>query len=56
MFDKHGQTALREFSETMYREYGVRVAILAGYCDSQGEPTITLYVSNSMLLLSNASL
>ncbi|KAI9433116.1 hypothetical protein H4582DRAFT_2082572 [Lactarius indigo] len=33
MFEKHGIHTIRDFSETMYRQYGVRVAILGGYCD-----------------------
>ncbi|KAI9438332.1 hypothetical protein H4582DRAFT_2057761 [Lactarius indigo] len=40
MFGKHGINTMRDFSESMYRQYGVRVAILAGYCDSDGEPAI----------------
>jgi hypothetical protein len=42
MFEKHGHNALREFSENMYRQYGVRIAVLAGYCDGDGEPAILL--------------
>ena len=56
MFEKHGISTLREFSEMMYRQYGVRVAVLAGYCDAEGESAIMLYVSNFVLkylLLSN---
>jgi hypothetical protein len=33
---------LWEFSKLMYRQYGVHVAILAGYCNAEGEPAITL--------------
>lgn len=56
MFEKHGMGILREFSEVMYRQYGVRVAVLVGYCDAEGESAITLCVSNfvpNFLLLSN---
>lgn len=42
MFEKHGPRALREFSENMYRQLGVRVVILAGYCDGEGDPAIML--------------
>ena len=42
MFEKHGNTTLRDFSEIMYRQYGVRIAILVGYCDGEGEPAIML--------------
>ena len=44
MFAKHGHGVLQEFSELMYQKFGVQVAILAGYCDSEGDPTIMLYV------------
>ncbi len=53
MFEKHGINTMRDFSESMYRQYGVRVAILAGYCDTDGEPAIMLYVSKSIYLQSN---
>ena len=46
MFVKHGVNTLAEFSETMYHQYGVRVAILVGYCDNEGDSSITLQVSN----------
>ena len=42
MFGKHGMSTLREFTEMMYYQYGVWVAVLLGYCDVEGEPTITL--------------
>ena len=42
MFEKHGPRALWEFSENMYRQLGVRVVILAGYCDGEGDPAIML--------------
>ena len=42
MFKKHGPRALREFSENMYRQLGVRIVILAGYCDGEGDPAIML--------------
>ena len=42
MFQKYGVSTLRDVSETMYRQFGVRVAILAGYCDGEGDPTIML--------------
>ena len=48
MFAKYGQGALREFSESMYQKFGVWVAVLAGYCDDEGDPTITLYVQNTL--------
>lgn len=44
MFAKHGLGTLQEFSELMYQQYGVRVAVLAGYVDQLEEPAIVLYV------------
>jgi hypothetical protein len=44
MFEKHGMGALRDFSESMYHQFGVRVAILGGYSDADGEPAIMLCV------------
>jgi hypothetical protein len=46
MFEKHGLSALHDFSESMHHQYGLRVAILGGYCDGDGEPVIMLYVYN----------
>ena len=51
MFTKHGQGALQEFSESMYYKFGVWVAILAGYCDGEGDPTIMLYVLKPPIVL-----
>ena len=42
MFEKHGVSMLWDFSETMYHQFGVRVVILAGYCDREGDPVIML--------------
>ncbi|KAI9436453.1 hypothetical protein H4582DRAFT_2078612 [Lactarius indigo] len=49
MFGKHGINTMRDFSESMYRQYGVRVAILAGYCNSDGEPAIMFHDINNEL-------
>ena len=51
MFEKHGMSTLREFSELMYHQYGVQVAVLAGYCDAEGESTIMLCASNFILFV-----
>ncbi|KAI9433196.1 hypothetical protein H4582DRAFT_2082678 [Lactarius indigo] len=48
MFEKHGIHTIRDFSETMYRQYGVRVAILGGYCDDD-RPSIMFYDNNDEL-------
>jgi hypothetical protein len=44
MFEKHGVHSVQEFSASMYKQYGVRVVILAGYMDAENDPTMTLYV------------
>ncbi|KAF8261224.1 hypothetical protein EI94DRAFT_1705707 [Lactarius quietus] len=40
------QTTLNEFSESMYLQFGMQVAILGGYCNAKGEPAIILHDSN----------
>ncbi|KAI9430702.1 hypothetical protein H4582DRAFT_2086357 [Lactarius indigo] len=49
MFGKHGINTMQDFSESMYRQYGVQVAILAGYCDSDGKPVIMFHDINNKL-------
>ncbi|KAH9012500.1 hypothetical protein EDB85DRAFT_2158986 [Lactarius pseudohatsudake] len=48
MFAKRGIDTMQDFSELMYRQYGVRVAILGGYCDNDG-PSIMFYDNNNEL-------
>ncbi|KAF8268514.1 hypothetical protein EI94DRAFT_1700174 [Lactarius quietus] len=48
-FEKHGQSTLRDFTECTYHQFGVQVAILAGYCDRNGEPAVMLYDNNDKL-------
>jgi hypothetical protein len=48
MFEKHGISMIRDFTENMYRQYGVWVAILGGYCDGDGKPAMMLYVLNTI--------
>ncbi|KAH9020903.1 hypothetical protein EDB85DRAFT_2152752 [Lactarius pseudohatsudake] len=48
MFAKHGIDTMQDFSELMYRQYGVRVAILGGYCNNDG-PSIMFYDNNNEL-------
>ncbi|KAH9030877.1 hypothetical protein EDB85DRAFT_2146391 [Lactarius pseudohatsudake] len=49
MFAKHGVSTIQDFSEMMYRQYGVWVAILAGYRDNDGEPSIMFHDCNDDL-------
>jgi hypothetical protein len=39
---------LWDFSETMYHQFGVQLAILAGCRDPEGDPTVSLYVFNQL--------
>ncbi|KAH9166667.1 hypothetical protein EDB89DRAFT_2075607 [Lactarius sanguifluus] len=48
MFAKRSIDTMQDFSETMYRQYGVRIAILGGYCDNDG-PSIMFYDNNDKL-------
>ncbi|KAH9051045.1 hypothetical protein EDB87DRAFT_1695960 [Lactarius vividus] len=45
MFEKHVINTIQDFSEIMYCQYGVHVAILGGYCDDDG-PSIMFYDNN----------
>jgi hypothetical protein len=42
MFEKYGVPTLTEISKTLYHQFGVQVAILAGYSDREGDPTVLL--------------
>jgi hypothetical protein len=44
MMEKHSMGTFREFSRYAYNQFGMRVAILAAYCDGDGDPAITLFV------------
>ncbi|KAN0139582.1 hypothetical protein V8E53_002611 [Lactarius tabidus] len=48
-FQKNGNSVLWEFSKLMYHQYRVCIAILAGYCDAEGEPAITFHDINNEL-------
>ncbi|KAF8274182.1 hypothetical protein EI94DRAFT_1696126 [Lactarius quietus] len=49
LMEKHGQSTLWDFSATMYNQFGVRVIVLAGNCDGDGEPTVMLYDINDKM-------
>ncbi|KAF8257949.1 hypothetical protein EI94DRAFT_1708448 [Lactarius quietus] len=46
LMEKYGQSTLWDFSVTMYNQFGVRVVVLAGYCDGDGESMVMLYDIN----------
>lgn len=41
---KHGSQAMKDFTSLAYRQFGMRVVILAAYVDSQGDNSMSLYV------------
>ena len=41
-FEKHDQKVLCNFTKCMYHQFGVQVAILVGYCNGNGETTVTM--------------
>jgi hypothetical protein len=42
MFKKYGVPTLTKISKTLYCQFGVQVAILVGYSDREGDPTVLL--------------
>lgn len=42
MMAKNGPKAVREFTSLAYKEFGMRVVVLAAFLDSQRDPSITL--------------
>ncbi len=43
--ERHSGNTFRTFAQYVHHQFGMRVAILAGYQDSQGETAVSLYVS-----------
>jgi hypothetical protein len=43
MMEKKSMGTFRDFARFAYNQFGMRVAILAAYCDREGDPTITLF-------------
>lgn len=41
---KHSLQAFREFTESVYTQFGMRIVIMAGYEDRSGHPEVVLYV------------
>jgi hypothetical protein len=42
MMSKKGPKAVKEFASAAYKQFGMRVIVLAAYVDSEGDPSITL--------------
>jgi hypothetical protein len=41
--EKQSLHVFRDFSEAVYNQFGMRIAILAGYQDRQGDGQVVLY-------------
>jgi hypothetical protein len=44
MMSKRGPRAIKEFTSSSYNQFGMRVVVLAAFMDSDGDPSITLWV------------
>lgn len=42
MMNKHGPSAVKEFTSSAYNQFGMRVVVLAAFVDAEGDPSITL--------------
>ena len=41
---KGGARAIKEFTSSTYKDFGMRVVVLAAFKDGEGDPSMTLYV------------
>lgn len=44
MMAKHGTKAIKEFTSAANNQFGMRVVVLAAYRDSDGDPSMALWV------------
>ena len=42
MMKKRGPRAIREFTSSSYKQFGMRVVVLAAYVDDEGDPAMAL--------------
>ena len=42
MMKKYGPRAIREFTSSSYKQFGMRVVVLAAYVDDKGDPEMAL--------------
>jgi hypothetical protein len=42
MMKKNGPRAVREFTASAYKQFGMRIVVLAAYLDVEGDPTMAL--------------
>jgi hypothetical protein len=43
MMKKHGPKAMKEFTSVVFRQFGMRVVVLAAYMND-GEPAVSMWV------------
>jgi len=43
MLKKHGIKAIKDFTSTAYKQFGMRLVILAAFVDDDGDPAISLW-------------
>jgi hypothetical protein len=43
MMKKHGIKAIKDFTSTAYKQFGMRLVILAAFVDDDGDPAISLW-------------
>jgi len=44
MMAKHGAAAIKEFTSTAYSQFEMRVVILTGYVNTNGIPSISIWI------------
>jgi hypothetical protein len=44
MMAKNGPKTVKEFTSSVYKQFGMRVVVLAAYLDADGDPSMTLWV------------
>jgi hypothetical protein len=44
MMDKCGPRAVKEFTSSAYRQFGMRVIVLASFMDQEQGPSVALWV------------
>jgi hypothetical protein len=44
MMAKSGPKAVKEFTSSAYKQFGMRVVVLAAYLDTEGDPAMALWV------------
>jgi hypothetical protein len=44
MMNKSGPRAVKEFTNSSYKQFGMQVVVLAAFVDDEGDPSMTLWV------------